>query len=145
MSRRLGDDPLARAKNARAVQAARVQSGAVVAVGSRNDVFFQTKTEVVDVSAPNAIPARPVEAPEISEVSELPQIREANAMPIVDVVQPPGPARPASSTEPVVTRSPLATAQIAAPAQQVAPEPEPAKAEPEADKGGLLKRLFGKL
>ena len=81
MSRRLGDDPLARARVSRAAQA----SGGVpleAFTGARtsyNDFLFLRRSDAeAEAEAIEAVePA--VEAPEISEISEIPQIREAVA------------------------------------------------------------------
>lgn len=149
MPRRLGDDPLARAKNARAIQAARAQSGtSVLASGSHNDVFFQKRADLVDTVV---VTPEPLMAPEISEISQLPEIREASTMPIVDVVQPDQPdqpSRPPSFVEEPRTDSSQPTPPSAPSALASAPTPpaEPAdQPGSEAGKGGLLKRLLGKL
>lgn len=93
MSRRLGDDPLTRARSERAKATA---ESATIVVGSEgqdgtarvathsasrasyNDVFFQRRggdnaTERAAADAPAA------DAPEISEISQIPEIREAAA------------------------------------------------------------------
>ena len=89
MPRRLGDDPLARAKAA----AAEAQVAIVTASGSSartstrgayNDVFFRRRGEAAATSAPAV-----VERPEISEISEIPEMREAAAAPVVEEAQRP--------------------------------------------------------
>ena len=92
MSRRLGDDPLTRARSKRkavegstpvALDSGGEQSTAqTVQTASRasyNDVFFQRRGE--GIAPPRAVADVPVsrEAPEISEISEIPEIREAAA------------------------------------------------------------------
>ena len=94
MSRRLGDDPLTRARSARAKavegstpvapdpggQQGAAQVGIRTASrASYNDVFFQRRREG---AAPPQVTAGTREAPEtaeISEISEIPEIREAAA------------------------------------------------------------------
>ncbi len=91
MPRRLGDDPLARAKNERARSA---EGPAPVALGSGgqqgtaqvriqsssrasyNDVFFQRRGEAL---THEQVSAEVRDAPEISEISEIPEIRDAAA------------------------------------------------------------------
>jgi hypothetical protein len=92
LSRRLGDDPLTRARSKRkAVEGSKpvvldsgeeqstAQTVQTASRASYNDVFFQRRGEgiappraVADVHASR-------EAPEISEISEIPEIREAAA------------------------------------------------------------------
>jgi hypothetical protein len=94
LSRRLGDDPLTRARGKRA-KAAEGSTPIVVDSGgeegaaqvgihtasrsSYNDVFFQRRGE--GVASPQVAAEVPVapEVPEISEISEIPEIREAAA------------------------------------------------------------------
>ena len=94
MSRRLGDDPLTRARSERAKAA---EGSATVAVGSGgkegtaqigtqtsshvsyNDVFFQRRGDAVEPPQATADVGGAPEAPEISEISEIPEIREAAA------------------------------------------------------------------
>jgi hypothetical protein len=92
LSRRLGDDPLTRARSKRAKAAESSGSAApapggeegaaqvgvqTVSRASYNDVFFQRRGEAI--AAPQAAAKVQVapEAPEISEISEIPEIREA--------------------------------------------------------------------
>ena len=94
MSRRLGDDPLTRARAERAkaadasasiaVESGGEQQAAQVGVqassrASYNDVFFQRRE--LGPSQETA-GARAPEAPEITEISEIPEIREAAAAPV---------------------------------------------------------------
>jgi hypothetical protein len=134
LPRRLGDDPLARAKNATAVKAARaMQTGeegqVTLPAASYNDVFFERKP--ADAQVKPAVESAP-EVPEISEVSELPQIREAAAAP--DAQPPAAPAK--SYLEELVAN--LNAAQPA-PAQTA-----DAKQGQSQESGGFFKRLFGK-
>jgi hypothetical protein len=178
LSRRLGDDPLTRARAERAKAAEGSASAALESGGqqrtaqvgvhstraSYNDVFFQRKEVAAGLQVANA---QPPEAPEISEISEIPEIREVAAV----SSQPPLDPTPALGPEPSVaqahqvstieeavarlnsqaapafaaSRSPQAneepvsrsTASQAPPSQGDEPKPEP-------QKGGFLKRLFGK-
>lgn len=90
MSRRLGDDPLTRARSERAKAAAASASFATGSEGqegaahvgtqsasraSYNDVFFQRRGG--DIAAQPVTSASADEAPEISEISQLPEIRDA--------------------------------------------------------------------
>lgn len=161
MPRRLGDDPLARARDerAKAVQVtAAVQPAGdqqrvrALAHSSYNDVFFQRRVEAQAQSAtPNLR-----DAPEISEISEIPEIRDAAAATLV--AAPTAPVAEALlltsvSTVPVAVVD--ARSQTPAPAtfsdalpeiSDVSPE-HPAATVPEADEqksGGFFKRLFGK-
>jgi hypothetical protein len=144
LPRRLGDDPLtrARAERAKAAEASAsvaVESGvqqqaAQVGVqassrASYNDVFFQRRGEG-GPSQQTAQPRAP-EAPEITEISEIPEIREAAAASVsrspievppgarTEAVVPPAAevaqAAPVSIIEEVVARLD-ANAAIAAPA-----------------------------
>ncbi len=92
MPRRLGDDPLARARSEKA-KAAENQGPVALDSGAQqqtsqlgiqsssrasyNDVFFQRRGGAF---APERAPADVREAPEISEISEIPEIREAAAV-----------------------------------------------------------------
>jgi hypothetical protein len=91
LSRRLGDDPLARARSERAKAAQASASAATDSAGqasvqsviqsssraSYNDVFFKRRAEG---AAPQQVEAlRAPEVPEISEISEIPEIREVAA------------------------------------------------------------------
>lgn len=153
MSRRLGDDPLSRAKAARAVAeegGAADQAAVVSSRSSYNDVFFQRRAEQALAPAPAATP----EAPEISEISEIPEIREVSSAPQPETT---AQAAPVSVIEEAVAK--LNAAPVApAPQEPVAPAPlgEPtlppaSSSAPSSDeqagpqRGGLLKRLFGKL
>jgi hypothetical protein len=95
LSRRLGDDPLTRARAERAKAAEASASVAVESGGeqraaqvgvqassraSYNDVFFQRRGEVGP--SQQTAEARAPEAPEITEISEIPEIREAAAAPV---------------------------------------------------------------
>jgi hypothetical protein len=138
LPRRLGDDPLARAKNAAAVQAARaMQTGEgfpmLAPRGSHNDVFFETRTS----EAPPAPDVGSSEAPEISEVSSLPQVRDA-----------PAGQRPASSASTAPPRSYLeelvSNLNSAQPASALASEAKPDGQAQRSGGGGLFRRLFGR-
>lgn len=92
MPRRLGDDPLTRARSQRAKAA---EGSAPVALGSggqegtaqlgiqpsltSNDVFFQRRGENFASQQVATVAPRAPEAPEISEISEIPEIRDAAA------------------------------------------------------------------
>jgi hypothetical protein len=88
LPRRLGDDPLTRARKgkARAPKAAEAPASAVVAPrNSSNDVFFQRRAEEQEPTVPSR-QQEVREAPEtdvISEISEIPALREAAAAPPV--------------------------------------------------------------
>lgn len=92
MSRRLGDDPLTRARSKRAkavegstpvaLDSGEQQSAAPVGTQtashtSYNDVFFQRRGEGVAAPQTAADARSAPDAPEISEISEIPEIREA--------------------------------------------------------------------
>ncbi|MDG6966862.1 MAG: hypothetical protein JRN58_02975 [Nitrososphaerota archaeon] len=127
MPRRLGDDPLARARPGPPAGAAELEASD----RSYNDVFFQRR---VPDEAPSPSPARP-EAPEISEISELPEIREAAS----SQVEPQAPA-------PVSTVAEVVAGMYAETSPPVQPAPQPtAEADEGEQKGGLLRRIFGKL
>jgi hypothetical protein len=105
LPRRLGDDPLARARNERAKAA---QTMGHVGPGSEgrvdpsqpgtlsssrpsyNDVFYQRRAEgsaIIATASTSQVQAGEArvapEAPEISEISELPEIREVSAPPAI--------------------------------------------------------------
>jgi hypothetical protein len=137
LPRRLGDDPLSRAKAFKASLVAVQDSHA-----SDNDAFFQRTAE----SEPAPVQA---EAPEISEISQIPEIRDAVAT---------APQAEAAAEPQVSTTRETADSVNAAPAPQepVAPSPiaeptlppavsQPGGADGPEQSGGLLKRLFGKL
>jgi hypothetical protein len=95
LSRRLGDDPLSRAKSQRAkavegqapaaLDSGGQQSAAQVGIqaasrASYNDVFFQRRGDGVSAPQTAADGAHEApEVPEISEISQIPEIREAAA------------------------------------------------------------------
>ena len=150
MPRRLGDDPLAKAKAASA-------SGTIRAPA--NSVFFQRRAPDADAdTAP--VPVPEPETREISEISEIPEMKEAAAAPTA--LEPaPSPAAAPASPEPagqpsfiqeVVTNFaapvapvPQTTSVAVASEQAAAPEAPPSVAPAEEAKDGLLHRLFGKL
>jgi hypothetical protein len=169
LSRRLGDDPLnrARSERAKAAQAAAPAASDLAGQGttvvevrtnsraSYNDVFFQRRE--------GGAPRLPVadsapEAPEITEISQIPEIREAAAAPTsqsgvdaasVGRAEPEVAAAQVSMGEQVVSKLDAAspaegpTAVPAAAAE--APEASAATTAPEPQKtGGFFKRLFGK-
>lgn len=158
MPRRLGDDPLSRARSGQ--PASTGQKVLQEPRSSYNDVFFQRR-------APDEAPAQPepeTEAAEISEISEIPEIREAAAQAAAPAIgaptapvelTPPGepvePAPASAETEPAAaaSSSPDAQAPNDAPADTTGARPG-AEAPPvdrpgeEEQRGGLLKRIFGK-
>jgi hypothetical protein len=86
LSRRLGDDPLTRAKNekARAAQSSASSQPETKSSShaSYNDVFFERRSE--GIARGQAARARATREPsEISEISEIPEIREVAAAPAV--------------------------------------------------------------
>jgi hypothetical protein len=156
LPRRLGDDPLARAKGKAPVATDAASQSQVTVQSSRssyNDVFFQRRGGYDEaISAP-----RP-ESPEISEISELPEIRDAAAAQAVEAVPEPAiefhteAAAPVTFNEEIVAKlnasapPPAVTGasdqQADAPTVSQAPE---AKDDPAPQKnGGFFKRLFGK-
>ena len=115
MPRRLGDDPLARAKAAQPdTLVAPVGEGGASASevqrssrASYNDVFFQRRAE--EERPPRAAEGTaPREVPEISEISEIPEIREAAAAAPVEPILALPPALPeeASTSDPVAEAPP---------------------------------------
>ena len=166
MSRRLGDDPLNRARSERAKaaqaaapaasegggQAATVVGATSSARASYNDVFFQRREA--------GAPARPVvttspEAPEITEISEIPEIREATATAAgqggVESNHVPSPEPEVATAHTSIIEEAVAKLSAAAPTMvtveasatvPVAPS-APEASTPEKS-GGFLKRLFGK-
>jgi hypothetical protein len=168
LSRRLGDDPLTRARSerAKAAQAAGPatsddagQAATVVEVkpssrASLNDVFFQRKEAGAPVQ-PVAGPA--TEAPEITEISEIPEIREATATAasqsgIESDYAPSGDQAVAAAPQISIIEEAVAKLNASVPAAAVAQAsdtvaPEASTAAPAADPqktGGFFKRLFGK-
>ena len=165
MSRRLGDDPLARAKSAKSQASSPVSTDSgsgfqvVQSRSSYNDVFFQRRVgSVDDVTAP----VFQEEAPEITEISQFPEIREVAAAQAVEPVfeaaseARPEPAPPVSFIEEMVTK--LNVAAPGLPAPEARDEPASLSAPSEASEGsedepkpevqqsgGFFKRLFGKL
>ena len=134
MPRRLGTDPLARAKAASA-------SGAQRAAG--NGVFFQMRGLDAD-PGPIIVNVPAPETSEITEISEIPEIKEAVAATMAPEAAPQAPAEataPASYIQEVVSNL-AAPAENAAPAAPAAPE-GPSEVGGDAEKDGLLKRLFG--
>jgi hypothetical protein len=76
LPRRLGDDPLTRARK----KTTRLASdGSIPLHGKHNDVFFQRRTEETD-SATTRKSMQVSLVPEISEISEAPEIREVAAV-----------------------------------------------------------------
>jgi hypothetical protein len=163
LSRRLGDDPLARARSERAktgqttAPAASDGAGQTTTVtetnsparASYNDVFFQRRQA--------GAPVQPVagsnpDAPEITEISEIPEIREATANEashreahLSPTAEPEVAAVQLSTIEDVVTSptvSPL-TAAAERPAEVPVTSTGASTPEPQ-DSGGFFKRLFGK-
>ncbi len=168
MPRRLGDDPLARAKNAKAdpsqasAPSTGTASGQSLRRQSYNDVFFERRADAGQQEVAASPQPQHIEAAEISEISEIPQMREAAAAPTVQPTEAAAIVTPEASVaqnEVVVAVSP--SRQVAEPAgyietivaqvqAQPAPTPQPAgatadghKAEPQKS-GGFFKRLFGR-
>gem|GEM_PF-6887930 len=189
MSRRLGDDPLTRARSERAKATA---GSAPVVVGSAgqdgtaqvgiqpasrasyNDVFFQRRGEdtAPQQAAANAPGAS--EAPEISEISQIPEIREAAAASgSLATFDGTAQAKPTSfaSQDAQVVRAPTvsiieeavarlngadtgtASTEVTTPQENEEPSvpttPQSStsgggESNPEPQKGGFFKRLFGK-
>ncbi len=132
MPRRLGDDPLARARPGPPAGAAELEASD----RSYNDVFFQRRVpDEAPSPSPSPTPSPSPEAPEISEISELPEIREAAS----SQVEPQAPA-------PVSTVAEVVAGMYAETSPPVQPAPQPtAEADEGEQKGGLLRRIFGKL
>lgn len=156
MSRRLGDDPLNRARSERAKAAQAAGSAASDLAGqgttvvevktpsraSYNDVFFQRR----EAGAPQLPVADSApEAPEITEISEIPEIHEAAAASTSHAgmeVAPVAIAEPEVSATPQISIVEEAGSKLnaAAPAEE-----QTAAAVPDSQKtGGFFKRLFGK-
>ena len=163
MPRRLGDDPLRRAKSARTPTITTSHDGVGTEAASShfsyNDVFFRRRGEAINESAPAK--TAPNDAPEITEISQIPEIREAAATPAteapiptqtLEVVDAPAEGlEPTAQAEPIPLTSPVLMAMTeAAPtaAASVATEPStpaPVEGAPRPQKsGGFLKRLLGK-
>jgi hypothetical protein len=148
LSRRLGDDPLTRARDERA----RSQPTAVLETGaaqrssaSYNEVFFERRSREEEEVAP--VVSEP--APEISEISELPEMREVETVPAVE----PQTAHISTIAEVVAqlnAAAPVAIQPETAPAPAVTlasttAAETPAGSDAEATQGGgFFKRLFGK-
>jgi hypothetical protein len=109
LPRRLGDDPLKRARAAGAASVAlepgssqgSAQVGVQASHASYNDVFFQRRGDGSEVQETEARAPEAPEAPEISEISEIPEIRE-----VPTVVSSPAPeeATPEAGTEAAVVQ-----------------------------------------
>ncbi len=161
MPRRLGDDPLGRAKAAAAeAQVATVtqssrSSARVTTRGAYNDVFFRRRGE----GQVAASELKAAEVPEITEISEIPEIREASAAPIAEEAIAPEVKliEPRTTIEEVVAHlsvsRPVESVAVAEPvpmvavatdakaSASVAAAPQPPSQPKE---GGFFKRLFGK-
>jgi hypothetical protein len=167
LPRRLGDDPLSRARNgtAKATVAAKAiasaplppDSGGQLAMcqsgmqsestgevtpspKSYNDVFFQRRVEGNDSMLARKPEQDTGKAPgtrEISEISEIPEIRETVAVPRAE------PDRSVTTIMDVVREVKEESAHP--PAASQAPNQSEDQPEPVREKnGGFLKRLFGK-
>jgi hypothetical protein len=142
LPRRLGDDPLVRAKAALAADSASVPQVAVQSSrSSYNDVFFQRRGEDAD----NAIASRVEqtrESPEITEISEIPEIREVAAAPAFQVDA----AAASVEAKAAPEAAPVPAVVTIEKAEQVAPvvNAQSAPAQSEEKSGGFLKRLFGR-
>lgn len=167
MPRRLGDDPLSRARKGTAKAAAAAEatasaplppdSGGQLAMRqpgtqsestdeltpsprSYNDVFFQRRAEGNDpvlASRPRQDAGKAPGTREISEISEIPEIRETAAVPRVE------PDRGVAAIVDAVHEAKEETAHP--PVASQAPNKSEDQAEPVREKnGGILKRLFGK-
>jgi hypothetical protein len=142
LPRRLGDDPLARAKNAKKSGAS--PQARVAQSQSSNDVFFQRRG--VEEAAPG-----PQESPEISEISEIPAIREAAAAPTEVTAPAPAPieavSQPPATTsfiEEVVTKFNETAPSTAPPSAPTSIEASVAEAQVEGS-GSLLRRFISAL
>jgi len=151
LPRRLGDDPLARAKAALAADSAggAPQVAVQSSRSSYNDVFFQRRSEGASPALAGRVePTR--ESPEISEISEIPEIREVAAAPAiradVAVTSFEDKAAPQETTVPAVVTvekaEPVVPAVSEAPTSQTPAPSSPAQGEQKG--GGFLKRLFGR-
>ena len=141
MPRRLGDDPLARAKAP--AEGAPVQAVQAPSRSSYNDVFFERRSPDDEPQAPAPTP----DAPEISEISEIPHLKDAAAAAVEAPAPTPEPA-PASAVAEVVAGPYAEPAPGASEVGDVPPErpgPPGPQAGDEESKGGFFKRLFGKL
>ena len=167
MPRRLGDDPLSRARKgtAKAAAAAEAQAsaslppdsggqramrqhevgseptGEVAPTRSYNDVFFQRRAEENGsalASEPGQDGGKTPGNREISEISEIPEIRETAAVPRVE---------PNRGVAAIVGAVPEVKEETAhPPAASQAPNQSEGQPEPlQEKKGGFLKRLFGRL
>jgi hypothetical protein len=166
LPRRLGDDPLARAKaSALAGPDSSGRGGpGISSRASYNDVFFQRRGEEGDSAITIRPPdgrAEPQAAQEISEISEIPEIREVPALPEVqdgrgaaavdegerapDAPQAPEPQQAPAVVEVGSVEVVTSGAPVAEPATRAEPSPVVEEARPEPQNGGgLLKRLFGR-
>jgi hypothetical protein len=142
LPRRLGDDPLSRAKAAKASLVAVHASGA-----SGNDVFFQRRVESEQA------PVQTTEAPEITEISQIPEIKEIvatapQAAPAAPTTEPPQASTVRESVDKLdaapAPQEPVAPAPFAEPTLPPAASQPGTAVEPEQS-GGFLKRLLGKL
>lgn len=167
MPRRLGDDPLSRAKKGTAKAAVAAEATATAPLPpdsggqpalcqpgmqsestgevtpsprSYNDVFFQRRAEGNDpvlASKPRQDAGKASGTQEISEISEIPEIRETAAVPRVE------PDRGAATIVGAVPEVKEETAHP--PAVSQAPNRSEDQPEPVREKNsGILKRLFGK-
>jgi len=145
LSRRLGDDPLTRARSERAKAA---EGSATVAVGSGgqegtaqvgiqassrasyNDVFFQRRGDAIAPPQATADVGGAPEAPEISEISEIPEIREAAATSGSLATFDATPAAEATSSAPQVAQAPSVSIIEEVVARLNAAAPSQAKEEP---------------
>jgi hypothetical protein len=171
LPRRLGDDPLIRAKAAQGPATGASASGdpqpAVQSSprSSYNDVFFQRRAEgtspaIVGKSQQASEAAIANERAEISEISEIPEIREMAAAPVVradSVVAPIEMKVAPQATESaevgavaaVVTVESASPNESGSPIQASASHAEAAAkdaptSQGEEKSGGFLKRLFGR-
>ncbi len=168
MPRRLGDDPLARARDETAKASPQTT---LAAAASYNQVFFQRRGEAESPQQAAGEPT-PHEAPEITEISQIPEIREAAAAPPALPLRAEA-AREATPANEVAAPSTLSTNEEAVAAEpkeaslaaQVAqaevvvegaepagisrpaqpPSDAAAGPEPRKNGGGFFKRLLGKL
>ncbi len=157
MPRRLGDDPLARAKKGTtgaataAAPSAAARAASLSRVSSQesyNDVFFQRRVETGNPVTPDKPRPEAAETREISEVSEIPELREAgvarvnvggatmSAAPPVAAVAAPSAAQSLIEPETLVSAPGRAAAPQAVNKTEVQPEPE--------KNDGFLKRFFNR-
>jgi hypothetical protein len=153
LSRRLGDDPLARAKAA-AANADGASTGRQTTRGAYNEVFFRRRGDEADPLEAAVIDT--IDGPEITEISEIPEIREVETTPIVEqgstsatrFVEAPTISEEVTFQPSFVFAAADKTDSVsvgATAAEPVAPQANTDESQPSPDKeSGFFKRLFGK-